>query len=81
VTDQELRALVREIVARRLAERTVPSGAAEPAIGTATHLGSGGASSHASHDVYVTLVNTGDTCLIEPGVSCNHCEHCRSHGH
>ena len=36
---------------------------------------------HASHAVYVTVVNAGDSCVIEPDVPCNHCDYCKSHGH
>jgi threonine dehydrogenase-like Zn-dependent dehydrogenase len=36
---------------------------------------------HASHDMYITLVNVGDACLVEPAVGCNHCGYCKSHGH
>ena len=39
------------------------------------------ASLHASQDIYLTLVNVGDACLIEPDVPCNHCNYCKSHGH
>ena len=76
MTDQELRALVRDAVARHLGPRAgaapatpaAPSMTAPPAI-------------HASHAVYLTLVNTDESCVIEPGVRCNHCNYCRSHGH
>ena len=27
------------------------------------------------------LVRSGDECLIEPSVSCNHCGYCLSYGH
>jgi uncharacterized membrane protein len=36
---------------------------------------------HASHYQYITLVNVGESCVIEPSVECNHCGYCRSHGH
>jgi threonine dehydrogenase-like Zn-dependent dehydrogenase len=31
--------------------------------------------------MYMTVVNVGDACVIEPGVTCNHCGYCKSHGH
>ena len=31
--------------------------------------------------MYLTVVNTGDACVIEPRVTCNHCGYCKSHGH
>lgn len=35
---------------------------------------------HASHYQY-TLPPSGGPCYIEPGVPCNHCGYCQSHGH
>jgi threonine dehydrogenase-like Zn-dependent dehydrogenase len=29
----------------------------------------------------VTIVNGDDACVIEPGVACDHCGYCKSHGH
>lgn len=79
--DQELRALVREAVSRHLGDRGgagrdaldrhAPPFANEP---TASH-------GHASHAVYINIVNVDDSCVIEPAVACNHCNYCRSHGH
>ncbi|MCC7010852.1 MAG: hypothetical protein IT184_18715 [Acidobacteria bacterium] len=81
MNDQELRALVRDLVTRRLAERTSrPPDVREPAE-AAVHVGPADRAGHPSQDVYITLVNTGDACVIEPGASCNHCNYCRSHGH
>jgi len=77
VTDQELRSLVREIVARRLAER-----AQQPSAPQATvHIGRAARIQHPSHDIYLTVVNTGEACVIEPDAPCNHCDYCKSHGH
>ena len=36
--------------------------------------------SHASHFRYA-LPGSGEACLIEPTVQCNHCGYCQSHGH
>jgi threonine dehydrogenase-like Zn-dependent dehydrogenase len=36
--------------------------------------------SHASHYRY-NVPKSGDACVIEPGVTCNHCGYCESHGH
>ena len=78
--EQELRALVRDAVARHLGGRS----AAGPSLATtatpaarAPH----GAAAHASHALYLTVVNPGEACVIEPSVSCDHCGYCRSHGH
>ena len=74
MTQAELRALVRQIVADKLRDRT--SAASAEAPGPVA-----GYSGHSSHAVYVTLVNTSDACVIEPGVQCTHCNYCKSHGH
>jgi hypothetical protein len=75
VTSDELRALVRQIVADKLRER---SGAA---AATSDQPASRSYSDHSSHDVYVTVVNTGAACVIEPEVPCTHCNYCKSHGY
>ena len=71
MTDQELRALVRDAVARHLH--------LDPAApGTPSSAGG-----HASHAV-LPLVRGGDgdgACLIEPAVRCTHCGYCQSYGH
>jgi len=80
VTDDELRALVRQAVQRHLGARA--SEAAPPAMPILTEPSSDqGWRHHASHVQYLTLVNIGDACLIEPSVECNHCGYCKSHGH
>ena len=83
MTDQELRALVRDAVARHFsgAPGTIaepdPSASFEPHV----HRVSAPAGAHPSHAMYMTVVNVGDSCVIEPGVTCNHCGYCKSHGH
>ena len=37
--------------------------------------------SHVSHAMYLQLVNSGGSCVIEEQVSCDHCGYCKSHGH
>jgi hypothetical protein len=80
MTDQELRALVRDAVARHLGGRAPEVPAPVPASLSAPASIAGPAGDF-SHAVYVTLVNPGDACVIEPGVTCNHCNYCKSHGH
>ncbi len=76
MTKDELRGLVRQIVAERLRER------AEPQPRFADHVRAGTpVTEDASHALYVSIVNVGDACLIEPAVPCNHCGYCKSHGH
>lgn len=80
MTDEQLRALVRDSVARHLGREAtglpgVPAGAAPP-FAAPLRL-------HPSHYRYA-LTSGGDEtgpCLIEPTVTCNHCGYCQSHGH
>jgi hypothetical protein len=68
--EQELRALVREAVARHLQRDEDPSAAVRPLVFSA----------HASHYRYA-LPESDGPCLIEPSVQCTHCGYCQSHGH
>jgi hypothetical protein len=86
MTDAELRALVRDAVARHLGRVTVPSpgsapraavAAAPPHVPAVTHSWQ----AHASHHLYLTLSNADGSCVIEPAVPCDHCGYCKSHGH
>jgi hypothetical protein len=73
VNEQEVRALVREAIARHGASTSQPAPRQVPAF---FHL-------HASHGTF-TLPAGADTdgpCLIEPAVMCNHCGYCKSYGH
>ena len=86
MNDQELRALVRHAVQRHLggAAAVVPSPESRvPGLSRVTRAEPvpGQSQGHASHAIYVTLVNTGEACVIEPSVPCNHCNYCKSHGH
>ena len=70
MTDEQLRALVRDSVARHLGREAAPVSAAPLRL-------------HPSHYRYA-LASGGDQagpCLIEPTVTCNHCGYCQSHGH
>jgi hypothetical protein len=73
MTDDQLRALVREAVARHLGQSVAPSA---PVVVLREH---------ASHYRYALASgDEGDgpgACLIEPAVRCNHCGYCQSHGH
>jgi hypothetical protein len=75
MTEQELRALVREAIVRHTGARPPQAGADAPvAIRPA---------GHASFGLFV--LPDGSTadgpCLIEPAVPCNHCGYCKSYGH
>jgi hypothetical protein len=74
MTEDELRALVRESVERHL--RRGPTMTAAP--------GGPSGATHVSH--LILPVEAGDAigdgiCLIEPSVRCNHCGYCQSFGH
>ena len=74
VSEHELRAMVREAIARHAGQPVSP-GASSPAL-EACRL-------HASHGL-LPLASGGDAdgaCLIEPAVRCNHCGFCQSYGH
>jgi hypothetical protein len=69
MNEDELRAMIRESIARHL------GGAVDPhAPKLLTVAG------HASHYRYILPPSDGP-CLIEPNVQCNHCGYCESHGH
>jgi hypothetical protein len=74
VTEQELRALVREAIARQVDQR-----AAAGPLHAAPSFDRG----HASQLLLpVARGSEGDgACLIEPAVRCNHCGYCQSYGH
>ena len=77
MNDDELRALVRESIARQLGGQT-------PDRAPASHAGPPMADPRlqASHAIYRIPRDGGDgPCLIEPSVPCNHCNYCKSHGH
>jgi hypothetical protein len=77
MTDDELRSLVRNAIARHLGREpearpaTAPGPQPDPAW-----------RAHPSFGKYLALQND-DTgaCMIEPSVQCNHCGFCLSHGH
>jgi hypothetical protein len=73
MTDQELRALVREAIARQMGRSPAADSAVE--LVPATFL-----RGHASHGQF-DLPALGSECIIEPSVTCNHCGYCKSYGH
>ncbi len=75
MNEDALRALVRETLTRLESA----GGDAEHPYGTPAHPVTFAA--HASHFRYAGLPTSGGPCLIEPGVRCNHCGYCESHGH
>ena len=79
MTEQELRQLVRRVVAERL------GGASPPTTdsGSQAPLPLLDVRGHASHATFRVAAGSeiSGSCLIEPHVSCNHCGYCRSMGH
>ena len=71
MNEEPLRALVRESIARHM------GGSASAGQATPAPL-----SFHAHPAQYrYTLPESDGPCIIEPGVECNHCGYCQSHGH
>jgi hypothetical protein len=79
MTEDDLRALVRQAVARHLtASGADASGGAAPA----GDPGPPAPGVHPSFGRYLLPREPGhdDRCLIEPSVTCTHCGYCQSHG-
>jgi hypothetical protein len=73
MTDQELRAMIRDSIAKHLGS---PATSSPPDPSPMFRV-------HASHGM-LPLARGGDgdgACLIEPSVRCNHCGYCLSYGH
>jgi hypothetical protein len=79
MTEQELRELVRRVVADRLADASPGAGA--DAVSALMPLRD--VRSHASHATFRVPEGSeiGGPCVIEPDVSCDHCGYCKSMGH
>jgi hypothetical protein len=81
MTEQQLRQLVREAIARvgvgppsPLAARPLLSASAEASADRPNH--------HPHPSFSLLNLPSGDgPCIIEPGVACNHCGYCKSYGH
>jgi len=74
ISDEELRGMVRDAIARHGRSGSAPPSPPEPAA--LPHV-------HSSHG-RLALVSGGDQdgrCLIEPAVACTHCGFCQSMGH
>jgi hypothetical protein len=74
MTEPELLALIRERVAMQLGGTPASAQVVTTASGPSWQ-------GHVSHEMYLTLVNTTDACLIEPSVPCTQCGFCKTHGH
>ena len=72
MNEDALRALVRDVIGR------MESTSERPPVSDAPHLIQ--LSMHPSHYQY-TLPPSDGPCFIEPGVRCNHCGYCQTHGY
>jgi hypothetical protein len=72
MNEDALRALVRDTIARVSARGPAAEPSERPQL---LHL-----DVHPSSYQY-TLPPSDGPCLIEPGVQCNHCGYCQTHGH
>lgn len=72
MNEDALRAIVRDAIARVSARAGEPAAADAPQL---IHLGP-----HPSAYQY-SLPPSDGPCFIEPGVPCNHCGYCQTHGH
>lgn len=75
MTEEQLRALVRDAVARHLGQSAAPD--ASDAVDASRVP----VSRHASHGMFRLQAGNDGACLIEPAVSCTHCGYCKSYGH
>ena len=74
MTEQELRALVREAIARTSGARSDAGTGFRPGLPLPTV--------HSSHAMFTLAPGDPEgRCLIEPAVACNHCGYCKSYGH
>jgi len=72
MNEDALRALVRDVIGR------IESRSGQQPAPDAPHLIH--LSAHPSHYQYALPPSDGP-CFIEPGVRCNHCGYCQTHGH
>ena len=72
MNEDALRALIRDAIARAGSRTADSGGGAAPQL---LHL-----AQHPSSYQYALPPSDGP-CIIEPGVACNHCGYCQSHGH
>lgn len=86
MTEQELRGLVRDAIARHVTSGGVGTVRLQ-ADTTAVPLKADGTApmlrAHASHAMFAVPAgaDSGGSCVIEPAVACNHCGYCKSYGH
>jgi hypothetical protein len=83
MNEQEIRALVRDAIARHMSGRTVDASHPASSHLSPSHLRTLAPSNDFSHGLFVlpTGSDSEGPCIIEPSVMCNHCGYCKSYGH
>ena len=78
MTEEELRALVRDAISRHVGMRP-PEPQAHASVSQPMSV----LRAHLSHAQFVlpTGMDADGPCLIEPAVACSHCGYCKSYGH
>jgi hypothetical protein len=81
MTEEQLRALIRDEVARQLA--TDAGAATNVDAGFSRHIPAspGLVLNDPSHARFTLPAAEGGLCIIEPRVMCTHCGYCKSYGH
>lgn len=85
--EQQVRALVRQAIARHMGSQTEPLFQASPAVSRATWATPPQAAPDVltldiSHARFHLVRPAGEVeCLIEPAVACTHCGFCQTYGH
>ena len=79
MTEQDVRALVREVIAKHAGGGT----AGAPQVSSMPVPARAQSRDHASHGLFVLPAGADidGPCIIEPAVACNHCGYCKSYGH
>lgn len=76
ISEQELRSMIREAIARHAGEGPACASDIPTRI-----TGGAPARVHGSHMMFAIESTTDGVCIIEPSVACNHCGYCKSMGH
>jgi hypothetical protein len=79
--EQQLRALVRDAIARHLGPPAVPAASGPAALPGPVPLPAAPPASIAVAQFHVARPAGEIDCVIEPSVTCNHCGHCLCYGH
>lgn len=80
--EQQVRALVRQAIARHMGPGEAPAPVVPPRAQPLPHAADPGGAAGISHARFVLPRPAGEVeCLIEPAVMCNHCGYCQCYGH